>query len=197
MVTRPKETNGPLENMATHYRVFVDCDRTLVNTDLSSLISPRWFDKRPKFFTQGKLVLTEARPSAHAFLAALKSTYSVSILTLGHSKFQAKVLKEPGLLSYVESIYGPDNWQELTKPDGFVLIDDMSADSIGIAYKMRWLGRQRSLENLDAWDSMVNFHLIQCAPFMGGKTDQTPLTEHLDDVHERMKAQMNGSLPAT
>lgn len=179
--------------MSQHFRVFVDCDRTLVNTDLKNLLSPALFDRRRKFVTQGKLVLTEARPSALDFLRALNKTYSVSILTLGHSRFQSKVLAALGMLELVESIYGPDNWQELTKPDGFVLIDDMSPDSIGIAYKMRWLGRQRSLENLESWDEMVNFHLIQCAPFMGGTRDTIPLTEHLQDVHERMETQMSKS----
>ncbi len=67
-----------------HYRVFVDCDRTLVNTDITSVLSPALFDKRRKFFTQGKLVLTEARPSALSFLEVLASKYDVSILTLGH-----------------------------------------------------------------------------------------------------------------
>jgi NLI interacting factor-like phosphatase. len=176
--------------MSRHFRVFVDCDRTLVNTDLKNVISPPLFDKRTKFITQGKLVLTEARPSAMQFMEALNQKYDVSILTLGHSKFQAKVLGALGMMHLIQSIYGPDNWQELTKPDGFVLIDDMSADSIGIAYKMRWLGRQRSLENLESWDTLVNFHLIQCVPFCGGKLDVGPLTEHLDIVHKRMEEQM-------
>lgn len=173
-----------------HYRVFVDCDRTLVNTDIASVLSPALFDKRRKFVTQGKLVLTEARPSALSFMEVLASKYDVSILTLGHSKFQAKVLKELNLLQYVQSIFGPDNCQEMPRPDGFVLIDDMSADSLGIAYKFRWLGRQRCLTNLETWDDMVNFHLIQCRPFMGGVQDEIPLTEHLNDVESRMQSQM-------
>ena len=174
-----------------HFRVFVDCDRTLVNTDLAFLLSPSLFDRRPKFFLPGKVVMTEARPSAEAFLQALKEhKFDVSILTLGHSRFQSKVLKKLNLLQYVEGIYRPDNWQELKRPDGFVLIDDMSADSVGIAYKFRWLGRHRSLENLDAWDDMVRFHLIQCEPFTGGKKDLLPLTEHLNDVKERMAFQI-------
>lgn len=173
-----------------HYRVFVDCDRTLVNTDIKSVLSPALFDKRPKFFTQGKLVLTEARPSAADFMAALAKKYDVSILTLGHSRFQAKVLQKLGLLQYVQSIYGPDNFQDMDRPDGFVLIDDMAADSLGISYKFRWLGRQRSLTNLDSWDDMVNFHLIQCQPFMGGVGDDIPLTDYLDDVDQRMQSQI-------
>lgn len=174
-----------------HNRVFVDCDRTLVNTDIAPLISNRLFDKRKKFVLGSRLILTEARPSAHDFLKALSEKYAVSILTLGHSKFQARVLDKLGLLHMIESIYGPDNWNQLTIPDGFVLVDDMSAESIGIAYKMQWLGRRRGLENIAHWDSIVNFHLIQCEPYMGGRIDEKPLTIHLDDLHERMVSQLN------
>lgn len=174
-----------------HNRVFVDCDRTLVNTDIAPLVSKRLFDKRKKFVLGSRLILTEARPSAHDFLRALSERYSVSILTLGHSKFQTKVLTALGMMHMIESIYGPDNWNQLTKPDGFVLVDDMSAESIGIAYKMQWLGRRRGLENIMHWESIVNFHLIQCEPYMGGEHDEAPLTKHLDDVHERMLSQLN------
>ncbi|CAN5470753.1 hypothetical protein BH11CYA1_BH11CYA1_20270 [soil metagenome] len=169
-----------------NHRVFVDCDRTLVNTEIYPLLSKAVFDNRPKFFFRWNTVLTEARPSAKSFLQELGSKYEVAMLTLGHSKFQTKVLKELGLADLVGDIYGPDNCDLVPKTNGFVLVDDMEPHSLAIAYKMRWLGHQKGLENLRAWPEKLALHIVQCHPFMGGKEDSEPLTDLLPSVHERM-----------
>ena len=175
---------------AGNHRVFVDCDRTLVNTEIYPLLSKHMFDQRPKFFFRWNTVLTEARPSAKQFLQELGSKYEVAMLTLGHSKFQAKVLKELGLADLVGDIYGPDNCDNVPKTNGFVLVDDMEPHSLAIAYKMRWLGHQKGLENLEIWPEKLALHIVQCHPFTGGIEDSEPLTALLPSVHERMAKMM-------
>jgi len=175
---------------AGNHRVFVDCDRTLVNTEIYPLPSRHIFDRRPKFFFRWNTVLTEARPSAKVFLQELGSKYEVAMLTLGHSKFQAKVLKELGLADLVGEIYGPDNCDMVPPTNGFVLVDDMEPHSLAIAYKMRWLGHQKGLENLHIWPDKLARHIVQCRPFMGGIEDSEPLTDLLPSVHERMAQMM-------
>jgi len=172
------------------HRVFVDCDRTLVNTEIYPFLSRSLFDRRKKFFFQWNNILTEARPSSKAFLEEIGRKYEVAMLTLGHSKFQARVLQELGLSGMVGDIYGPDNCDQVPATDGFVLIDDMEPHSLAIAYKLRWLGRQRGLENHSLWPSLLDRHIIQCKPFVGGIADEEPLTLLLPYVHERMGTMM-------
>lgn len=169
-------------------RVFVDCDQTLVNTSVHPIFSSHLFAPKPKFTYRWHVVTTEARPSAKVFLEELRRSYDVSILTLGHSHFQARVLKQLGLLSLVDSIYGPDNCDQVPKTDNFVLIDDMEPFSVGIAYKMRWLGHQKS-NDVNNWPLLLHRHIIQCHPFGGGLNEGQPLTRLLDAVHERMRLQ--------
>jgi len=168
------------------HRVFVDCDRTLVNTEIYPIWSRTLFDPRKKFFFQWNNVLTEARPSAKAFLEEIGRQYEVAMLTLGHSKFQFRVLKELGLEGLVGEIYGPDNCESVPATEGFVLVDDMEPHSLAIAYKLRWLGHQRGLENHALWPGLLDRHIIQCQPFMGGMADEEPLTALLPSVHTRM-----------
>lgn len=172
-------------------RVFVDCDQTLVNTNVHSIFSSQIFSPKPKFTYRWHMVTTEARPSARAFLEELGRNYEVSVLTLGHSHFQAKVLKELGLLKLVDAIYGPDNCDAVPKPNNFVLIDDMEPFSVGISYKLRWLGHQKSAENINNWPLILHRHIVQCQPFGGGNDDGQPLTTLLDAVHERMRLQIS------
>ncbi len=164
--------------------VFVDCDRTLVNTEVYPLVCRQLFlDRRKhKFFFQWRHVITEARPSSREFLETLRKTYRVEVLSLGHSVFQTKVLTELGLIDLVEKIWGPDNVHEIPKPERFVLVDDMAGESLGIAYKMNWLGRKRSLVNLEDWTGLLSHHFIQCRPFTGGLQDENPLVDFLPAI---------------
>ena len=173
--------------IASNTRVFVDCDRTLVNTEIYPLFSRHIFDKKRRFFFRWNNVLTEPRPSSKAFLQELASKYEVSMLTLGHSKFQARVLKELGLRDYIGDIYGPDNCDSTPTCDNFVLVDDMEPHSLAIAYKLRWLGHQKGLENFQLWPTKLALHIVQCHPFTGGIDDIQPLTDLLPSIHERMK----------
>jgi hypothetical protein len=173
--------------------VFVDCDRTLVNTDVYPLVCRQlFFDKRKnKFFFQWRHVITEARPSAREFLEQLSKKYTVEVLSLGHSVFQTRVLTELGLVDLIEKIWGPDNCHEISRPDEFVLIDDMSGESIGIAYKMTWLGRKRNLIDITDWSKMLNHHFIQCQPFTGGPQDEQPLIDFLPIIDNLIASQVD------
>ena len=172
--------------------VFVDCDRTLVNTDVYPVLCRQLFvDKRKnKFFFQWRHVRTEARPSAREFLIELRKKYTVHVLSLGHSVFQTKVLTELGLIEHVEKIWGPDNVHEIPRPDQFVLIDDMAGESLGIAYKMTWLGRKRSLVNIEDWGKILGHHFIQCRPFTGGISDEQSLIDFLPIIDELIDCQL-------
>lgn len=134
------------------------------------------------------MVTTEARPSARTFLEELNLTYDVAVLTLGNSHFQEKVLGKLGLLNLVDAIYGPDNCESVPKMDRFVLIDDMEPFSVGITYKLRWLGHHKA-GNLHNWPLLLHRHIVQCHPFGGGLDDGQPLTNLLEAVHERMRQQ--------
>ncbi|MBS1990611.1 MAG: hypothetical protein JSS83_08845 [Cyanobacteria bacterium SZAS LIN-3] len=175
--------------------VFVDCDRTLVNTDVYPVLCRQLFcDKRKnKFFFQWRHVRTEARPSASEFLQELGKKYDVQVLSLGHSVFQTRVLTELGLIGHVGKIWGPDNVHQIGRPDKFVLIDDMAGESLGIAYKMTWLGRKRSLVNLEDWGKILGHHFIQCRPFTGGTQDEQALTDFLPYIDELLHCQKQKS----
>jgi hypothetical protein len=172
--------------------VFVDCDRTLVNTEVYPLVSRQlFFDRRKnKFFFQWRHVITEPRPSSREFLQELAKKYRVEVLSLGHSVFQTKVLTELGLIGLVEKIWGPDNCQDIPRPERFVLIDDMAGESLGIAYKMTWLGRRRNLVNLQDWGKILNSHFIQCRPFTGGTEDEQPLVDFLPTIDNLLASQI-------
>lgn len=173
--------------------VYVDCDRTLVNTDVYPVLCKQlFFDRRKiKFFFQWRHIITEARPSAREFLSELRKNYRVEILSLGHSVFQTRVLTELGLIDLVDKIWGPDNCQQIPRPERFVLIDDMEAESIGIAYKMNWLGRKRSLVTIEDWTPTMVQHFIQCHPFNGGLEDQRPLTDFLPVIQDLLNQQIS------
>jgi hypothetical protein len=177
--------------------VFVDCDRTLVNTEVYPLLCHQLFlDRRKsKFFYQWRHIITEARPSAQEFLEKLSEKYTVHVLSLGHSVFQTRVLTVLGLISHVEKVWGPDNVHQISRPDRFVLIDDMAGESIGIAYKMTWLGRKRSLINLADWSSQVlGHHFIQCRPFCGGLQDEQALTDFLPVIDKLIDSQVSSEV---
>jgi hypothetical protein len=179
--------------------VFVDCDRTLVNTEVYPLLCRQlFFDRRKnKFFFQWRHVITEVRPSAREFLEELSKKYTVHVLSLGHSVFQTRVLTELGLINLVEKIWGPDNVHEISRPEQFVLIDDMAGESLGIAYKMTWLGRKRSLINLNDWSDVLSSHFIQCRPFTGGLQDEQALTDFLPVIDELISSQVNLKVAAS
>jgi hypothetical protein len=168
-------------------RVFVDCDLTLVNTEIYPFFSRHLFSSRRRFFFHWSNVLSEARPSAKPFLEDVGRKHEVAMLTLGHSQFQRRVLKELGLGDLVGDIFGPDNCDLVPPTESFVLIDDMEPYSLAIAYKMRWLGHQKTLENIKQWPAFLTHHIIQCRPFTGGKEDSEPLTDFLPLVHARMQ----------
>lgn len=170
-------------------RVFVDCDLTLVNTEIYPLFSRYLFDRRRRFFFHWSNVLSETRPSARAFLEDLGRKHEVAMLTLGHSQFQRRVLNELGIGHLVGDIFGPDNCDQVPETRSFVLIDDMDPYSLGVAYKMRWLGHQKSLANVKEWPAFLAQHIVQCRPFTGGTEDEEPLTDLLELVHTRMAGQ--------
>lgn len=172
--------------------VFVDCDRTLVNTEVYPLLCHQlFFDRRKnKFFFQWRQIITEARPSARQFLEELSKKYRVEVLSLGHSEFQTRVLTELGLLDLVEKVWGPDNVHKISRPEQFVLIDDMAGESLGIAYKMTWLGRKRSLVNITDWSQILSRHFIQCHAFTGGIEDTQALTTFLPVIDDLIESQL-------
>lgn len=168
-------------------RVFVDCDLTLVNTRIYPLLSRHIFSPQPHFMCSWQNVVTEVRPSASSFLKELSMHYKLSILTLGHSQFQKRVLAKHNLLQYVDGIWGPDNSSDLPQIDHFVLIDDMDPESLGIAYKMHWLGHSKNLDNPPLWQNVIDERLIRCQPFLGGHHDNEPLTTLTEQIHEKMR----------
>lgn len=145
--------------------------------------------KRPaevEFWYRFNRVGTLARPSAKPFLRALAEHYDVKILTHGYSIFQARVLKELKLLEFVSGIYGSDNFENLSKPEQFVLIDDMPRQSILITYKMDWLGRNKFKMSEIDYNAALDRHHIQCAAY-DGTADAYPLTNLLPIIHRYMK----------
>jgi hypothetical protein len=171
--------------------VFVDCDLTLVKTDVYPMLCKQmFFDRRKnKFFYQWKFVATEARPTAHQFLEALGQKYKVHILSLGHSVFQTRVLTELGMIDMVDKIWGPDNVHELSRPENFVLIDDMSGESLGIGYKMTWLGRKRGLMSMDDFNLILDKHFIHCRPYECGPEHDEHLTDFLPTIDNLIEKQ--------
>ena len=171
--------------------VFVDCDLTLVKTDVYPLFSTNTLleKRKHRFLHQWKFVATEARPTAAQFLEELNKKYKVHILSLGHSEFQTRVLTKLGLIDMVDKIWGPDNVQGLSRPDNFVLIDDMAGESLGIAYKMTWMGRKRNLISMEDFSLILADHFIQCRPYAGGLEEDAHLTDFLPVIDNLMQLQ--------
>ncbi|MCA9801834.1 MAG: hypothetical protein KC777_07595 [Cyanobacteria bacterium HKST-UBA02] len=173
--------------------VFVDVDLTLVNTRLHRMFQLRAPDHGVPFWYRMRRCSTVARPSASSFLELLKQEYSVKCLTLGYSKFQSKVLSTLNLDTHIEHIYGPDNFQDLSIPRYWVLVDDMRPLDPMAEIKMNWLGKSRFDQSGQEWDELLNRHYIQCGAF-DGNSEPHSLEELLEIIQYKLCQQKEHSI---
>lgn len=171
--------------------VFVDLDLTLVNTRKMAWWGSKARPTEKQFWYDFRRFGTMARPGAIEFLRTLTAHYEVHILTYGNSRFQSRVLKEVGLLDCVPSVYGVDNWDTLTKPEHFVLIDDMPRNSLLIRYKMDWLGKNRFRMTESEYEAVLDKHHIQCVAF-DGTVEAESLVGLVPTIHRYLKPSSSG-----
>ncbi|MBZ0184908.1 MAG: hypothetical protein K8F91_01560 [Candidatus Obscuribacterales bacterium] len=168
--------------------IFVDIDLTLVNTRLHKMFQLSSPENSVAFWYRMQRCSTVARPSAVNFLQTIKQQYSVKCLTLGYSKFQSKVLTALSLDDHVGEIYGPDNFENLTVPRFWVLVDDMRPCDQMAEIKLNWLGHSRFANSNQEWEELLERHYIQCGAF-DGTSEPHSLDELIEVIQLKLEWQ--------
>jgi hypothetical protein len=126
------------------------------------------------------------RPSARAFLAALKEHYDVSVMTSGNSIFQSFVLEQLGLRDLIDGVWGGDNVCEMVLPDRWVLVDNLEPYLPASQRKLEGMTRSTKIAmGEELWQELLARHYIQCAGW-SGRQDDEPLTGLMAIVHDKL-----------
>lgn len=192
--------------MTKKLRVLVDIDESLART--KQFYFPH--EKCPPGFTEFTIMLgdkpkkrvragTIIRPSSREFLTRLNAKYAVDAFSSGGRDFQSRVLELLGLRELIDTVWGFEHWDELSKnrPERWVLVDDLTTWCSGFESKFGVMGYRAmdlkcdwqqkvrrddgSVWEGERWEALTQRHFVQCQQFDGG-ADPEPLTVLLDRV---------------
>lgn len=154
--------------------VLLDLDETLIysRSPVDGCIDVMW---------EGQKGYTKVRPSAEAFLIALKEKgYTIMSLTQGVVAWQIECLKALNLLHYFEGIYGRTDlygYSHIAPPladSRSVLVDNLSAYEL--RQKADWIEEGGATSG--------SCHFIRCVSFEGHEDTEDSLLELLPEIDE-------------